>query len=82
MIFSIHYTQRSLIKHQVHFQLYKALKMDLLAERKENEAYNLTHLACLGKGYTKPEKVRNSVRCPLELGGSSIVMSLLTTCII
>lgn len=44
---------------QITAQLYKALKMELITERKENPEYNVKNLMVFGKSYVEPEERRN-----------------------
>ena len=44
---------------QITAQLYKALKMELITERKENPVYDVKHLVVLGKSYHEPEERKN-----------------------
>jgi len=44
---------------QITAQLYKALKMELITERKENPEYNVKNLIIFGKSYIAPEERRN-----------------------
>ena len=44
---------------QITAQLYKALKMELITERKENPEYNVKNLIVFGKSYVEPEVRQN-----------------------
>jgi hypothetical protein len=44
---------------QITAQLYKALKMELITERKENSEYNVKNVIVFGKSYVEPEERRN-----------------------
>lgn len=49
---------------QITAQLYKAVKMELITERKENPEYNVKNLIIFGKSYVEPE-VRQSKKTKL-----------------
>ena len=51
---------------QITAQLYKAVKMELITERKENPEYNVKNLIIFGKSYVEPE-VRQSKKTKLTV---------------
>ena len=54
---------------QITAQLYKALKMELITERKENPEYNVKNVIVFGKSYIEPEQRRNK---KTKLAGANV----------
>lgn len=51
---------------QITAQLYKALKMELITERKENPNYNVKNLIVIGKSHVEPPKQRPQKKTKLS----------------